>query len=40
VALTLDDLAGGDGRVGLDVVAQALALRAEIEFRSRAVVAR
>jgi len=32
VALTLDDLAGGDGRLGVEVVAQALALRAELTF--------
>jgi magnesium chelatase family protein len=34
VALTLDDLRGGDGHIDHDLVAQALALRAEIDLRS------
>ena len=32
VALTLDDLRGGDGHLDLDVIAQAMALRAELRF--------
>jgi magnesium chelatase family protein len=32
VALTLDDLRGGDGRLDVEVVAQAMALRADLRF--------
>jgi magnesium chelatase family protein len=34
VALTLDDLRGGDGQLDRDLIAQALTLRTEIDLRS------
>jgi magnesium chelatase family protein len=36
VALTIDDLQEGDGRLDHEIVAQALALRAEVDLRPRA----
>ena len=39
VALTIDDLGGGDGRLGRQQVAQALALRAEVGITARVGVA-
>ena len=36
VALTIDDLHEGDGRLEPEIVAQAMALRAEVDLRPRA----
>jgi magnesium chelatase family protein len=40
VALTLDDLRGGDGVLDAEVVAEALALRADLDFLHHVAVAR